>query len=74
MYIDPGWTVDDIVSLRAALRTGILTVEYDGPPKRLVTYQSIGAMRALLAEMVSTVNKTDGGSSYRLAATRKGLG
>lgn len=46
-------------------------VSYDGPPRRTVQYQSLDSMRSLLASMVAEVN---GGSSYRLGATRKGLG
>lgn len=70
---DPGWTDADVTALRTALKSGILTVEYDGPPKRMITYQSLASMRALLAEMVADVRAAAGGASYKLAATRKGL-
>lgn len=68
------WTQDDIDTLKAALRTGVLTVAYDGPPKRLVTYQSLEAMRSLLAEMVSDVASSAGTRKpYRFATTKKGF-
>lgn len=68
---DPLWTQDDIDELKAAVRGGVLTVKYAGPPAREVTYQSLDAMRALLAEMRREVS---GAPTYRLGATRKGLG
>lgn len=66
----PAWTQADIDKLKAAVASGVLTVSYAGPPARTITYQSLGAMRALLAEMVGTVN---GRVPYRLATTNKGL-
>lgn len=69
------WTEADISTLRAAMRSGILTVRYDGPPKREVTYQSLDEMRKLLAEMMADVGASTGTRpSHRLAATRKGFG
>jgi hypothetical protein len=65
------WTQADIDTLKAACSQGILTVTYAGPPERSITYQSLGAMRALLAEMTAQVT---GSPRYRLAATSKGLG
>lgn len=65
------WTPEEIATLRAAVASGVLTVHYDGPPRRSVTYQSLAEMRALLASMVQA---SGGGTSYRLGATRKGLG
>lgn len=68
------WTQEDITVLKDALKSGVLTVSYDGPPKRLVTYQSLASMRALLAEMIADVASEAGTrSSYRLAATKKGF-
>ena len=70
-----GWTQSDIDTLKAALKSGILTVTYDGPPRRSITYQSLAAMRELLAEMVGDVADEAGTrASYRFAATRKGFG
>jgi hypothetical protein len=54
----PLWTQADIDTLKAAVASGILTVSYAGPPARMITYQSLAAMRALLAEMVQSVNGT----------------
>jgi hypothetical protein len=68
------WTQTDVDALKAAVASGILTVSYDGPPKRTMTFQSLDAMRSLLASMVQDVARQGGQtSSYRLAATRKGL-
>lgn len=64
------WTEADIQRLKEAVASGILTVRYDGPPGRTITYQSLGEMRALLAEMQRQVK---GGTPYRLVATRKGF-
>jgi enoyl-[acyl-carrier-protein] reductase (NADH) len=67
------WSQADIDALKAAVSTGILTVSYDGPPKRMVTYQSLSAMRALLASMVQDVAKQNGDVPYRFATTSKGV-
>jgi hypothetical protein len=68
------WTQADIDALKAAVKTGVLSVSYSGPPSRTITYQSLEAMRDLLAEMVSDVAAASGTTTnYRLAATRKGL-
>lgn len=64
------WTQADIDSLKAAIASGVLTVSFSGPPARSQTYQSTTAMLQALAVMEKSVN---GGTSYRLAATRKGL-
>lgn len=68
------WTQTDVDQLKAAIASGILTVSYAGPPARTITYQSLAEMRKLLADMVADVETTAGRrSSYRLAATRKGV-
>ena len=64
------WTQADIDILKAAIGSGVLSVSYAGPPQRSITYQSLDAMRRLLAEMVAQVSAAP---SYRLATTRKGL-
>lgn len=67
-------TQADVDALRVAVNSGVLSVHYDGPPGRTVTYQSLTEMRALLASMISQVENDAGRrSSYRLVATRKGL-
>jgi hypothetical protein len=68
---DTIWTQADIDKLKAAVASGVLSVSYDGPPKRQVTYQSLRDMRDLLAEMRREVK---GSESFRLAATSKGFG
>lgn len=68
------WTAADVVNLRAAVASGVLSVRYDGPPGRTVVYQSLDAMRALLADMLIAVGNTAGThTNYRFGATRKGL-
>jgi len=67
------WTQADIDTLKVAIGSGILTVRYDGPPKRELTYQSLAEMRRLLAEMQKVVTAAAGGKSYRFASTRKGF-
>lgn len=68
------WTQTDVDKLKAAVASGVLTVTYDGPPRRSITYQSLTEMRSLLASMVQDVAAAAGtGKNYRLAATRKGL-
>lgn len=64
------WTQADIDKLKAAVAGGVLIVEYEGPPKRSITYQSLGAMRALLAEMVRQVTPQP---AYRHASFSKGF-
>lgn len=51
MAIEPLWTEDDVATLRAAVASGVLTVSFAGPPARTITYQSLEAMRSLLADM-----------------------
>lgn len=67
------WTQADIVALETAIKGGVLAVEYDGPPRRRVEYQSLDMMRRLLAEMRGDVAKQSGAKSYRLAAFSKGF-
>ncbi len=64
------WSEADLQSLKAAVASGVLTVRYDGPPGRTITYQSLAEMRALLAEMQRSVK---GAPTYRLVQTRKGF-
>lgn len=45
-------------------------VSYAGPPQRSVTYQSLDAMRSLLAEMVRQINRP---TNFRRAKFRKGF-
>ncbi len=73
------WTQADADALRAAilkLATGtrVVKVAYAGPPAREVNYQEgdLKIMRELLAEIEQA--SPTGTGSYRLAATRKGLG
>jgi hypothetical protein len=71
----PIWTQADIDTLKAAIAGGVLSVTYNGPPSRTVTYQSLAEMRKLLGEMVADVQGAAGTrKAFRLAQTRKGLG
>lgn len=68
------YTQADIDTLKAAIVSGVQTVSYNGPPARTVTYQSLDAMRKLLAEMVADVSSAAGTrTSYRLVSTKKGF-
>lgn len=69
----PTWTEADVANLRAAVASGVLTVTYDGPPRRSITYQSLEAMRRLLATMQADVATASGRPSYTLIGTSKGL-
>jgi hypothetical protein len=70
---DPLWTQADIDTLKAAVASGVLSVEYSGPPARRITYQSLESMQKLLAQMVTEVQAASGARpSYKLAAFRKG--
>lgn len=64
------WSQADIDTLKAAIASGVLTVRYDGPPGRTVTYQSLKAMRELLASMQRDVKGT---KTHRLVTTKKGF-
>jgi hypothetical protein len=64
------WTQADLDKLKAAVSSGVLSVDYEGPPKRSITYQSLGAMRELLASMVRQVS---GATSFRHAAFSSGF-
>lgn len=66
------WTQADVDALKSAMKTGALSVSYAGPPARSVTYRSLAEMQALLAQMQQEVSGATA-TTYRLAATRKGL-
>lgn len=68
----PRFTEAQLDTLREAVASGVLTVTYDGPPRRSVTYQSLDAMRSLLADMEREVNNADAPRS-RLATFSKGF-
>lgn len=72
------WTQSDADAVREAITKlaigrRAVTVSYAGPPARSVTYEMVDLadLRALLAEMQRELGA---GATYRLAATRKGLG
>jgi hypothetical protein len=67
------WTQADVDTLKSAVASGILTVRYDGPPARMITYQSLSEMRALLASMVQDVAAAAGRPKYSLLSSRKGV-
>lgn len=72
-----GWTEDDIATLKAAIKTGLLSVSYggNGAPTRSVTYQSLSEMRKLLADMEADVDATTGSGPprYRVFSLDKGF-
>jgi hypothetical protein len=68
------WTSADVITLRTAIASGVLTVHYAGPPARTITHHSLSEMRSLLAEMIADVETTAGTRrTYRLASTSKGF-
>lgn len=72
--MNPIWTQADIDSLRAAVASGVLTVSYNGPPARTITYQSLPEMRKLLAEMVGQVGDAAGTRTrVRYGTVKKGF-
>lgn len=64
------WTQADIDSLKKAVGSGVLIVNYAGPPAYSVTYQSLEAMRSLLAEMVRQVNGATAPAVRRVSFTK----
>lgn len=67
------WTQADLDKLKEAVASGVLSVRYDGPPARSITYQDLREMRALLAEMTRDVAGA-GVKTHRYATTNKGFG
>jgi len=68
------WTQTDVDRLKEAVRSGILTVSYDGPPRRQITYQSLAEMRDLLKEMENDVADATGErKGFRLASFSGGF-
>lgn len=68
------WTQEDIDALKGAIRDGVLTVTYGGPPSRTITRHSLQAMRDLLDEMVRDVAQQNGThTQVRYGATTKGF-
>jgi len=67
------WTQAEADALRAAIASGVLSVTFDGPPRRSVTYQSLDQMRALLASMEASLARATSTPTYRLAQTSKGF-
>lgn len=70
---EPFWSQEDIDKLKAAIASGVLSVSYNGPPARTVTYQTIDAMRRALAEMRQDVARAAGRSTFQQARVRKGF-
>ncbi len=71
------WTQADIDNLKTAIASGVLTVHYDGPPRRSVTYQHLKDMREQLAIMVADVAGQNGAARRSRVATAsksKGFG
>jgi hypothetical protein len=69
------WTQADLDNLKAAIASGVLSVTYDGPPRRSVTYHDLDKMRALRAEMEREVQAAAGTptTTYRRVRFRKGF-
>lgn len=71
------WTTEDeahLVALEAIVNSGVLSIEYGGPPSRKMQYQSTEQMQSALALLRSRKAESAGTrTSYRLVSTRKGL-
>lgn len=66
------WTIKQRDELQAAIASGLRSVRYEGPPAREETYQDLGQMRALLAEMNRQLNGSQS-PNFRLAVVKSGL-
>ncbi len=64
------WAQADTATLAAAIASGAMIVEYDGPPKRKIQYHSLQQMRSLLAEVR---RKVAGAPTHRRARHRRGF-
>lgn len=64
------WTQAHVDALQKAIASGVLTVTYDGPPRRSITYQSIDAMLKVLALANRQVSSAP---SHRLMKWRRGF-
>jgi hypothetical protein len=74
LTVTVGWTQADVDTLRAAIASGVLSVEFSGPPSRRVQYQSTDAMLKVLALAVAELATSAGTrSTYKLMAHRKGF-
>jgi hypothetical protein len=62
------WTQADVDALKAAMKSGTLTVGYSN---RSVTYRDLDEMLALLSLMEKSAQGTSA-ITYRLAVVRKG--
>ena len=68
------WNAADLASLETAIKSGVLTVVYDGPPRRQITYQDLDALKRLRDEMVREIAASSTTRvTYRLAGHSKGL-
>lgn len=68
--MEPIWTESDVEALKDAIRRGVKSVSYAGPPARTVVYHDLGEMRSLLAEMVGQVR---GATRYRNIVVNRGF-
>jgi hypothetical protein len=74
MSVTNDYTQADVDALKSAIVSGVLRVDYSGPPARSVTYQSLDAMRALLAQIVAQTNDAAGTRrSFRVGIVKKGV-
>lgn len=66
-------TQADIDQLQAVRNSGVLTVTFDGPPRRSVTYQDADDIDRALALMRAELARAQGRVPYRTISTSKGL-
>lgn len=68
------WTDEEIAGLRKVVSSGVLSISYDGPPRRQVTYQSLAEAQKLLASMIKARDAVKGGANFRRVQFSKGFG
>lgn len=61
------WSEADLTALKSAYTSGVLTVEYAGPPARRVTYQSLEAIASAIADIEARVARAAGQRTHRMA-------
>lgn len=74
---EPFWTDEDVATLKSAykqaLLTGVLTVNFSGPPARSVTYRSAAEMWQTLQRVLAAVNASKGKGAVRYFVTSGGF-
>lgn len=72
MTVTVTWLQSDVDTLKTAIASGVLVVSYSGPPARTIQYQSIEAMKRILAQIVAEANASTR-KRVRYVSTKKGV-